>query len=176
MLAIKRYLLVLLSSFFLVSCSAALSDYANEQPVLKLEEFFNGKLVAYGMVQNYQGKVVQRFKADLVGTWNGNDGILDETFYYADGSEQKRLWRLKKTAENKYEGTADDVKGTAFGEVAGNALNWTYQLTVVVDGDPVTVTLDDWLYLIDANNMINRTQMKKYGFGVGEITLYITKL
>ncbi|WP_411358323.1 DUF3833 domain-containing protein [Pseudidiomarina salilacus] len=159
----------------LVGCSTSLDTYKDSEPHLKLEEFFNGELVAYGMVQDYSGEVIQRFRADLVGTWDGNEGVLDETFYYADGSEQKRIWYITKTGPDRYEGRAGDVEGVAEGKVAGNVLNWTYVLNIELDGEPFAVKLDDWLYLVDEDNMINRTQMYKFGINVGEITLYIGK-
>ena len=159
----------------LVGCSTQIEDYQNEQPELKLEEFFNGELVAYGMVQDYSGKVIQRFKADLQGTWDGNNGVLDEQFYYADGTTDERIWRITKTGENSYEGRAADVADVAMGTTAGNVLNWSYTLIIERDGEPFEVKLDDWLYLVDENNMINRTKMYKFGIEVGEITLYIGK-
>ena len=161
---------------FLVSaCSTGIDAYKSEKPELKLEEFFNGELVAYGMVQDYSGEVIQRFEVTMTGTWQGNEGVLDEHFTYADGREELRVWRRTKTGPNSYEGRADDVKGVARGTTAGNVLNWGYQLEVEVDGEPMVLTLDDWLYLIDEDNMINRTDMSKWGFPVGEITLYIGK-
>ncbi|MBY6062957.1 DUF3833 domain-containing protein [Pseudidiomarina sediminum] len=159
----------------LASCSTNLESYKAQQPHLKLEEFFNGDLKAYGIVQDYSDEVVQRFSADIIGSWEGNEGVLDETFYYADGSTQKRVWQLTKTGPDRYEGRASDVEGVAEGEVAGNVLNWTYVLTIELDGEPFSVKLDDWLYLVDEDNMINRTTMYKYGLPVGEITLYIGK-
>lgn len=159
----------------LVGCSTSLDAYRDAEPHLKLEEFFNGDLVAYGMVQDYSGEVIQRFRVELEGSWEGNEGVLDETFYYADGSEQKRIWYLTKTAPDQYEGRASDVEGVAYGKVAGNVLNWSYVLNIELDGEPFAVKLDDWLYLVDQDNMINRTQMYKYGINVGEITLYIGK-
>lgn len=163
------------TALVLVGCSTQIEDYQNEQPVLKLEEFFNGELVAYGMVQDYSGKVIQRFKADLQGTWDGNNGVLDEQFYYADGTTDERIWRITKTGENSYEGRAADVADVAMGTTAGNVLNWSYTLIIERDGEPFEVKLDDWLYLVDENNMINRTKMYKFGIEVGEITLYIGK-
>lgn len=163
------------TALVLVGCSTQIEDYQNEQPVLKLEEFFNGELVAYGMVQDYSGKVIQRFKADLQGTWDGNNGVLDEQFYYADGTTDERVWRITKTGENSYEGRAADVADVAMGTTAGNVLNWSYTLIIERDGEPFEVKLDDWLYLVNDNNMINRTQMYKFGIKVGEITLYIGK-
>lgn len=169
----RYWLLVIASVLALTGCSASIEDYESETPKLKLEEFFVGELVAYGTVEDFKGKVIQRFKVDITGEWDGNEGTLDEKFYYADGSEQTRLWYLTKTGENTYEGRASDVEGVAEGTTAGNALNWVYVLEVEVDGEPLKVKLDDWLFLIDEDNMINRTQMYKYGLPVGEITLYI---
>jgi len=172
--AVKGFCVVVVA-ITLWGCSTQIEDYKGEQPALKLEEFFNGDLVAYGMVQDYSGKVIQRFKADLQGTWNGNNGVLDEQFYYADGTTQERIWRITKTGENTYEGRADDVADVAVGTTAGNVLNWSYTLIIQRDGEPFEVKLDDWLYLVDEDNMINRTKMYKFGIEVGEITLYIGK-
>ena len=77
---------------------------------------------------------------------------------------------------NRYRGTAGDVVGEALGEVQGNALNWQYTLQVPVDGKVWDITLDDWLFLIDENNLINRTKLRKFGLPVGELTLHIRKL
>ena len=166
----------LISAFALLSaCSTGIDTYKSAKPVLKLEEFFKGDLVAYGLVQDYSGEVIQRFTVEMTGTWDGNEGKLDEYFTYADGREQRRIWYITKTGENSYEGRADDVEGVAKGTTAGNVLNWEYQLEVQMDGEPLVLTLDDWLYLVDENNMINRTNMYKWGIPVGEITLYIGK-
>src|SRR5690606_8489835 len=126
------------------ACSASIEDYQAESPKLKLEEFFQGDLVAYGTVQDFKGKVTQRFRVEMQGSWDGNEGKLDEQFYYADGREQTRVWYLTKTAENTYEGRASDVEGVAVGTTAGNALNWVYTLNVELeDGDTIALKLDD---------------------------------
>lgn len=160
----------------LTACSTSIEEYQGREPQLQLEEFFNGKLVAYGTVQDYSDEVIQRFRVEMVGSWDGNKGTLDEQFYYADGRTQQRVWKLTKTGPNTYEGRASDVEGVAVGTTAGNALNWQYVLNVTMeDGSTMALSLDDWMYLIDENNMINRTQMYKFGIPVGEITLYIGK-
>ena len=172
---ITQWTLAILTLLSLTACSTAIEDYQGEQPTLKLEEFFKGDLVAHGVVQDDAGKVIQRFTVEMQGTWEGNEGTLDEQFTYADGRTQERIWKLTKTGPNTYEGRASDVEGVAVGTTAGNALNWEYVLQVEVDGEMMSLSLDDWMYLVDENNMINRTQMYKYGLPVGEITLYIGK-
>lgn len=159
----------------IAGCSAALQDYAESKPELYLERFFSGQLEAYGIVQDRSGKVVRRFKADIVGEWEGDTGVLDEVFYFADGEQQQRCWRLSKQ-NRAYFGTAEDVVGKASGQVVGNALNWHYTLRIPVDGKAWDIQLNDWMYLVDDNNLINRASMTKWGVQVGEITLFIKKL
>lgn len=167
--------LVLVPAMMLSSCTTRIQDYKEETPALHLDEFFQGKLEAYGMVQDFRGKVTRRFKAEIVGNWDNGTGILDERFVYDAGEVQFRCWRLQKSG-NQYTGTAFDVVGEASGQTAGNALNWQYKLEVPVDGKPIKLALNDWLYLIDENHLINRATMTYWGIPVGEITLYIEKL
>lgn len=173
---LKTVVVAALAVVGLTACSTSIEEYQGREPQLQLEKFFNGKLVAYGTVQDYADEVIQRFRVEMEGTWDGNKGTLEEKFYYADGRTQERVWKLTKTGPNTYEGRASDVEGVAVGTTAGNALNWQYVLNVTMeDGNTMALSLDDWMYLIDENNMINRTQMYKFGIPVGEITLYIGK-
>ena len=108
-------------------------------------------------------------------SWQGDTGTLDEDFSYSDGTKQKRVWTLKKMADGKYIGTADDVVGEANGQVGGNALNWKYVLALPVDGKVYNVNFDDWMYLMDDQVMLNRAVMSKFGFRLGEVTLSFHK-
>lgn len=159
----------------LLGCSTTIDDYSGVEPKLDLSQFFNGHLEAYGIVQDFKGKVTRRFKADILGHWQGNQGVLDELFIFDDGEEQQRCWRLQKNGQ-QYSGTAGDVIGEASGRVAGNALNWRYRLAVPVDGKVWHIDLNDWMYLVDESNLINRAKMMKFGLEVGQITLYIRKI
>ncbi|MDF2182832.1 DUF3833 domain-containing protein [Neptuniibacter sp. CAU 1671] len=170
MKACVAFLVVLLSG-----CASNIEEYNGTEPALVLSEFFSGHLEAHGIVQDGSGKVVRRFKADLLGHWQGDQGVLDEQFLFADGEEQARCWQLDRKG-NQYTGRAGDVVGTAQGQVAGNALHWNYQLEVPVEGKVWVLTLDDWMYLLDQEYLINRTGMYKFGFKVGEITLFIRKI
>ena len=54
------------------------------------------------MIGNWPGlwtlfaKEVKRFTVVMNGSWNGDEGVLDEDFFYSDGTRQKRIWRLKR--------------------------------------------------------------------------------
>ena len=40
----------------------------------------------------------------MTGTWNGNQGTLDEDFTYSDGKKEKRVWRLTDLGNGRYSG------------------------------------------------------------------------
>ncbi|MFM8898416.1 MAG: DUF3833 domain-containing protein [Burkholderiales bacterium] len=151
------------------------SDYATQKPVLDLREYFNGDLVAHGIFTDRAGKVVRRFTVQMKCSWQGDQGVLDEDFTYSDGKKERRIWRLTRHADGRYTGTADDVKGVAEGQVAGNAFQWKYTLKLPVDGTVYEVQFDDWMYLMDERVMLNKAVMSKFGFRLGEVTLAFYK-
>jgi hypothetical protein len=162
--------------FTLVGCSApSIQNYADEVPKVDVREFFEGEITAWGIVQNRSGEVINRFRADMQGSWNGEQGTLDEVFYYANGDTQTRQWQFVQQSENSYTGTASDVIGEASIEQAGNAINLNYVLRVPVGDRTFDLRFDDWMWLVEDEVIINRATMKKFGFRVGELTVMIQK-
>jgi hypothetical protein len=160
----------------LTGCASQdLSSYAAAEPVLELPRYFNGPVRAHGMFQDRSGEVIKRFVVEIDGSWQGDQGVLDERFTYADGTTQRRIWRLRHLGAGRYSGTADDVVGEASGQTTGNAFRWAYTLKLPVDGSVYEVQFDDWMYLIDERVMLNRATMSKFGVRLGEVTLSFTK-
>ena len=151
------------------------ADYAAEKPALDLKRYFDGELVAHGIFTDRAGKVARRFTVQMTGSWQGNQGTLDERFTYSDGKTERRVWRLTDLGGGRYTGRADDVVGEAQGQAAGNALNWAYTLRLPVDGKVYEVQFDDWMYLVDERVMLNKARMSKFGIFLGEVTLSFTK-
>lgn len=168
--------MILLTFTALTGCAGVnVATYKAERPELRLEEYFNGTLDAWGMFQKRDGTVVKRFKVVIDASWTGNRGVLDERFTYSDGTTQRRVWNITRTAEGEYQGRADDVVGIANGEVSGNALRWIYTLELPVGEKIYHVDFDDWMYLQDDGILMNRSVMKKFGFRLGEVTLFFKK-
>lgn len=151
-------------------------DYAQQQPALDLSRYFNGRLVAHGIVSDRSGRVLQRFTVQMTGTWQGDTGTLDEHFTYADGRKEQRVWTLQRQADGRWTGRAADVLGQAQGQAAGNALNWRYTLRLPVDGRVWDIDFDDWMFLVDQEVLLNRAVMSKFGIRVGEVLLSMRKL
>lgn len=149
--------------------------YRAEAPALDLRSYFNGTVDGWGVFQKRSGEVVKRFHVVIDAKWQGDTGVLDEHFSWSDGTQSRRVWTLTRQADGRYTGRADDVVGQADGEVAGNALHWTYTLALPVDGRTWHVNFDDWMFLVDEQVMLNRAEMSKWGFRLGEVTLSFRK-
>ena len=150
-------------------------SYRDKRPVLDLRTYFDGEIEAYGMFQNRSGEVIKRFTVAIKASWNGNIGTLEEDFVYTDGTTDRRVWTITKVDEHNYVGTAADVIGEAKGTAYGNALRWRYVLALPVESKIYHVSFDDWMYLIDDKVMLNRSEMRKFGFRLGEVTLAFRK-
>ena len=171
-----RGLLILLAALSVASCGGLkLQDFEKAEPELKLEDYFVGRMKAWGQFQDRFDRVRRRFTVDIEGTWDGEKLTLTEDFLYDDGETERRIWTLRKTGPQEWEGTAAGVVGVAKGKVSGNALNWTYHFDLPVGDGTLRVKFDDWLWLQDERVMINRAYVSKFGFKIGEALIFFSK-
>jgi len=148
---------------------------------LELQEFFDGNLRAYGQFQDVLGQVRRQFVVEIAGDWDGETLTLVEDFTYADGATERRLWTLRETGPESWEGTAPGVIGTATGEERGDRFNWRYtiDLPIVRAGEPVTtqrVTFDDWMWQLTPDRLFNRAYMYRAGLYIGEVSIMFERL
>jgi hypothetical protein len=160
----------------LSGCSSVkVSDYADRTPQLQLEDFFSGQLTAHGVVKDRGGKVIRYFNADIKAYWEGPVGTLEEDFVFDDGEKQRRVWTLTRQPDGRYIGTAGDVVGEGIAEVAGNSMFLKYVLEVAYGDGSIDLAIDDRMYLVQPDILINESVMTKFGIRVGEIVLVIKK-
>jgi hypothetical protein len=152
-----------------------LEPHAGAQPVFDLRRYFDGTVLAHGMVSDRGGQVQRRFVVTIECRWNGDEGTLDEAFVFDDGERQRRVWRIRRLPDGRYSGTADDVVGEAIGTAAGPAFNWRYTLRLPVRGSVYDIEFDDWMYQIDQRTVLNRATMSKFGITVGDVVLSFHK-
>ena len=150
-------------------------DFKDTKPVMNIEKYFEGPVKAWGILQNRNGKVIRQFKADMFGILKEDTLILKEDFYWTDGEQQKRTWKIKKIDENNYEGSASDVVGVAKGFQYGSAFKFEYILSVPFKGKNIKISFDDWIFKQDEKVAINRATLTKFGFKVGELTVLFRK-
>lgn len=173
---ITRQCLLVLSVGILSACSSiSVTDYKNNSPKLVLEEFFSGSLRAHGIVKDRSGKVIRHFNATIDASWVDGVGTLDENFVFDDGEKQQRIWKIVKDDTGSYDGTANDVIGSSPLKLAGNSLFLKYVLRIPYEDGTLDLNIDDRMYLVSKNVLINESVMTKWGFQVGEIVLVIEK-
>lgn len=155
--------------------SVQVEQYSDNRPEFAPEEFFNGALTAHGIVKDWQGQAIRYFNADILACWNGGVGTLDEDFIFDDGEAQKRVWTLTPNGNQGYTATAGDVVGSGQARWAGNALFLDYVLRVELEDGAIDLRIDDRMYRVSENVVINQSSMEKFGFGVGDILLTIIR-
>lgn len=167
--------ILLLTTVLAVSACAgrpSLDDAPLSDRNLKLEEFFAGDLTAYGQFQDILGNVSRRFTVDIDGSWDGETLTLVEDFVYEDNSTERRVWKLRKTGADTWEGVAPGVIGVATGRESGDTFNWQYEIDLPLgDGETVRVSFDDWMWLLTDDRLLNRAYMQRFGIPVGEVTI-----
>jgi hypothetical protein len=175
---------LILTAGLLVGAFAALSACAQKdvthlserRPSLVLEEFFAGDTIALGIFEDRFGNLQRQFRVNLQGTVTGNQLVLDETFLYDDGAKASRVWVIDNLGRSedgsfRYQGRADDVEGQAEGRIAGNGLNWQYDVTLDIAGSQMNVHFDDWIYRQSEDIAINRAYVSKFGIEIGSVTI-----
>ena len=169
---------------FLLICTALLAscagtspqNYAQFTPVLVPSEFFVGDLRAHGVIKNRSGTVIRFFSADIDASWTDGVGTLDEEFVFNDGVAERRVWTLTPTVSGRYAASAGDVVGTGKLEYQGNSLFLDYILRIPYGNSSIDVSVDDRMYLVAPDVVINESVMRKFGVEVGSILLVIQRL
>lgn len=173
----KMASLVAILALLLSSCgSIEVTDYANNQPRLVAESFFEGQLRADGILKDRSGKVIRYFTADIKAYWKEGIGTLEEDFVFDDGEKQRRVWTLTPDGDKRYRGTASDVIGESAIEVSGNSMFLEYVLRIPYGDGSLDITIDDRMYLVSPNILINESSMSKFGINVGTLLLVIQRL
>lgn len=174
-----KHILITLAFLFLASCTGkpsfdhpALSDRK-----LDLEQFFDGRLQAYGQFQDRFGKVRQRFAVDITGDWDGEILTLTEDFTYESGATEQRVWRLVKTGEDTWRGTADGVIGEAAGRESADRFNWRYTIDLPQPdkGGVLRAEFDDWMWLLSDDRLLNIAYVERFGIRLGTVTITFEK-
>lgn len=151
--------------------------YQQLKPAMVIEQFFNGKIKAWGIIQDRSGDILSKFDVDMVGTWQGNEGKLVEDFkYYDSGKTQHRVWQIKKIDDKNYTGKAGDIIGIAKGTAHGNAINWHYEMEIPVKNSKYKMKFDDWMWAMNGDTVINRSYLKKFGITFAELTIFMQKI
>ncbi len=167
----------LFASLLMTGCSPTkIEDYKDSQPRFDFVKFFKGHTHGHGIFQDYSGKVIRHFEVDILGSFENSKGQLHETFKWEDDSQSTRTWQVSIAEDGTVSGKASDGVGLGQGKSVGQAFQFEYVLLISAKGADREFSFDDWMYQVSDDVIINKAKMKKFGFTVGEVTLYLTKL
>ena len=146
------------------------NDYAAERPAFDLQAALGGEYTAHGAIFDYTGRANVRFTATLTGTFDETGGTLAERFVYnGTNTIDTREWQISFTGPDRFTATAADIIGPAEGVVSGNAVRMTYRLQLPERAGGHVLDVVDWLYLMEDGTIINRSDMRKFGFKAAEL-------
>ena len=171
-----RLISLLIAVIALSACSQPrIEDHAAFEPSVQIDEFFSGDLNAYGVVRDRSGTVMRTFSADIAASSDAGVVTLDEDFIFDNGDKDKRVWTLVPKADGSWGGTAGDVVGEGKLLRSGNALFLDYVLRIPYNDSTIDVRVDDRMYQVAPNILLNESVMTKFGVQVGSILLVIVK-
>lgn len=151
-------------------------DFANHEPALSLEKFFNGEVRGSGVFYDRFGSVKTSFVVTLHGVPSENGMTLEETLLYSNGERVDRTYHVRKISEHTYEASADGLVGNARIESYGNVLRWRYVLAQPIGSQVWHLRFDDWMMLQPTGVVLNRAKAYKWGIFLGEVFMSIERV
>lgn len=155
-----------------------ISVHETRSPAFDLADFFDGNSVAYGIFEDRFGNLRRQFRVEIQASRSGDRLILEENFLYDDGEQDRRIWQIDSQiidGRTHYSGQAGDITGKAIGKIAGNALRWSYDISLILSGIELEVRFDDFIYQMTPDIAINRAYVSKWGMDIGSVTLVFLK-
>ena len=148
-----------------------------------LETFFDGVTTGTGFYQGRSGEIGRQMNCRIEGIWEDSAQTLtlNEEFWFVDGRYETRVWTIRKAAENDYRFTAGDIVSEGQGRhTETNVFRSTYRLhyalpNPVLGRDHMTFSFEDYMLGVSEDRMLNRSRMKKFGYWLGDILLWIKR-
>ena len=144
-------------------------DYEDDNPAFDIRQHLNGPILCEGVIYGPLGRVSSRFVADFEAQWDGDTGIMKETFTYDDGSIQNREWHLTILDNGQICARAPDVVGEGEGRQSGSSVLLRYKIRLPEDSGGHVLDTVDWMYLTPNGTIMNRSQFRKFDIKVAEL-------
>lgn len=142
----------------------------DELPPLVLEDFFRGTTVGTGSFESRIAGVERGFTVTTRGRWDGRTLTLREDFVFDDGERDTKTWRFTKVGPGRYEGTREDVVGTADVRQDGGAVRLSYVADLAgADGGTTRVRFEDVIVRSGPEAALNRAVVSRFGFPVASV-------
>lgn len=151
-----------------------IEDFAGKGPVFTPEDFFNGQLEGWGVMESPLGALQKRYTVRAEGR-RSDDGLIHftEVWTFDDGHVDTLNWQITPLGGGRYSGTETRIDSEAQGEQAGFAYHWTYSRdTPQPDGKSIKLHFDDWFWRIDEDTVIVKGTAGR--LGIPFVTAHVT--
>ena len=144
---------------------------------LNFEKFFSGKVIANGcMIFFYPKRRKIDLKVEFSGSFKNKSLTLEESYYENNIKTSIRNWYFKKISDNKYIGNEKNIVHPFKLIIKNNSLEMNYKFKTQFKSFSFSVNVNDHMYLIKKNTIINRTNISKFHIPIAETLLLYTKL
>ncbi|MAH88621.1 MAG: hypothetical protein CMJ06_01005 [Pelagibacterales bacterium] len=144
---------------------------------LNFEKFFTGKVEANGyMIFFYPKKRKKDVKVLFSGNFKNNSLILLEKYYENNIKASSRKWHFQKFSDDHFIGNEKNIVSPFKLIIKNNSLEMNYKFKTQFKNFSFNVYVEDQMYLINKNTIINKTRISKCHITIAETLLLYKKL
>ena len=144
-------------------------------PKLIFEEFFDGEVSAKGHLIQYYPKIKKKkLFINFKGEFKKNTLYIKEN-YFEDNLNIVREWKFIKISNNYFIGDEKNVYGKIKVFINNNELKMKYFFKIIFKKISIKVNVQDDMYLLNANEIINSTKVTKYKIRLADTLLMYKK-
>lgn len=129
-------------------------DYLEKGSKFKVEEFLNGDLSGFAIIQDENGKIIDSFVVEAKGYWEEKKGTIKYSYKYNSGKKDTRTWLITSENSESYSAIGHDFLAPATGRQLGNASKISYLLTQEYKNKRERISFEDDIFLADENSAI----------------------
>lgn len=168
-------LLGLMATIMLAGCDSKPAEPIGAGAAFDPIAFFDGHTHSWGVIEGRSAAPTEWVVTDSHGVRGGAEVLrMQQHLSFQDSAAQDRNWVLRRTGENRFEATANDMVGTAQGEADGNVFHWQWTLARSPGNPLMNVTMAQWMYRLPDGSVMIRTTVSKLGFIVAEVSEQFT--
>ena len=149
----------------------------NTAPIkFEFEKFFTGKVVATGYMCFFYPKTrKKKLKVIFKGVFKNKRLKLIEE-YFEDNLKTIREWQFEKIDKNKFIGNGKNIANPFELNIKDNFLEMSYKFKTKFKNINFNVHVEDCMYVINENTLLNYTRISKFLIPIAETQLLYEKL
>ena len=142
----------------------------------EFEKFFTGKVIANGYMCFFYPKTrKKKLKVIFKGVFKNKRLKLIEE-YFEDNLKTIREWQFEKIDKNKFIGNGKNIANPFELDIKDNFLEMSYKFKTKFKNINFNVHVEDCMYVINENTLLNYTRISKFLIPIAETQLLYEKL